>query len=196
MSSAAREVPLFPLNTVLFPGGRLPLRIFEQRYMTMVKTCLKDGSAFGVCLIRTGGEVGVPAEPVEVGCLATIGEWDMPQLGVLNVIAHGTQRFRIVSTRIQPDGLAVATIEHLPDAADEPVPAEFARVANLLRQAMAAANAPVEDGRFQSADWVSARLAELLPIPLGIRQSLLELDSGAERLKRVASLLAAGRPAR
>ena len=81
--SDGRDLPLFPLNTVLFPGGRLPLRIFEQRYMDMAKACLKDGSPFGVCLIREGAEVGAPAVPAEVGTLARITHWDMPQLGVL-----------------------------------------------------------------------------------------------------------------
>src|SRR3954470_11255789 len=88
-------LPLFPLNTVLFPGGRLPLRIFEQRYMDMAKACLKDSSPFCVCLIVDGKEVGEPATPADVGTLARIATWDMPQLGVLQVVAVGSQRFRI-----------------------------------------------------------------------------------------------------
>src|SRR5207342_2174718 len=86
---AVGDLPLFPLNTVLFPGGRLPLRIFEQRYMDMAKACLKDSSPFGVCLIREGTEVGDPAVPAEVGTLAKLTTWDMPQLGVLHVLALG-----------------------------------------------------------------------------------------------------------
>src|SRR4051812_18221945 len=89
------SLPLFPLNTVLFPGGRLPLRIFEQRYMDMAKVCLKDGSPFGVCLIVEGKEVGEPAIPADIGTLARITTWDMAQLGVLQIVALGVQRFRI-----------------------------------------------------------------------------------------------------
>src|SRR2546430_16350713 len=100
-----KDVPLFPLNTVLFPGGRLPLRIFEQRYMDMAKACLRDGSPFGVCLIREGREVGAPAIPADVGTLARIGAWDMPQLGMLHITAHREPRLRILERPVQPDGL-------------------------------------------------------------------------------------------
>src|SRR5205814_9914081 len=112
------ELALFPLGTVLFAGGRLPLRIFEQRYMAMAKVCLRDGAPFGVCAIREGQEVGTPAVPYDVGTLAKIGEWEMPQLGMLHVIAQGEERFRIVERRVQPDGLQVARIELLPATSD------------------------------------------------------------------------------
>src|SRR5258706_3015917 len=104
------DLPLFPLNTVLFPGGRLPLRVSEQRYMGMAKTCLKDGTPFGVCLIREGSEVGKPAVPAGVGTLARITDWDMPQLGLLQVVARGEGRFRILERRVERDGLARARV--------------------------------------------------------------------------------------
>src|SRR3954471_18486567 len=107
------DVPLFPLNTVLFPGGRLPLRIFEQRYMDMAKACLKDNSPFGVCLIVDGKEVGEPAIPADVGTLARIATWDMPQLGVLEVVAVGSQRFRIKEQRAGSNGLVRGDVELL-----------------------------------------------------------------------------------
>src|SRR5229473_6626536 len=110
-----QDLALFPLNVVLFPGGRLPLRIFEQRYMEMAKACLRDSAPFSVCLIREGAEVGRPATPVDIGCLARIAEWDMPQLGLLQVIARGEARFRILTRRVQADGLARASIEILPE---------------------------------------------------------------------------------
>ena len=113
---------------MLFPGGRLPLRIFEQRYMDMAKACLRDGAPFGVCLIREGAEVGAPATPSEVGTLARIGTWDMPQLGLLEVVARGEQRFRIRARRVQPDGLALASIEVLPDEPDSTIPPSGARL--------------------------------------------------------------------
>src|SRR5712664_2056169 len=87
-----QDLALFPLNVVLCPGGRLPLRIFEQRYMEMAKACLRDSAPFGVCLIREGAEVGRPATPAAIGCLARIAEWDMPQLGLLQVTSRGACR--------------------------------------------------------------------------------------------------------
>lgn len=103
---------------MLFPGGSLPLRIFETRYMDMAKACLRDGAPFGICLIREGREVGAPATPFEVGTLATIESWDMQQLGLLHIVARGGQRFRVVNHRAQPDGLLRATVELLPDETD------------------------------------------------------------------------------
>ena len=98
-------VPIFPLQTVLFPGAALPLKIFEVRYVDMVKACLKDGSAFGIALIREGQEVGTPAVPQSVGCLARIAECDVEELGVLKVRAEGLERFRIISTEVNKQGL-------------------------------------------------------------------------------------------
>src|SRR5262245_37563064 len=98
------NVPLFPLGTVLFPGGQLPLKIFEARYMDMAKVCIKDGSPFGVCLIASGREVGTPALPHSVGTLARIDSWDMPQLGLLHVQCRGSERFRILSKRVEGNG--------------------------------------------------------------------------------------------
>src|SRR5262249_16934965 len=128
------DVPLFPLNTVLFPGGRLPLRIFEQRYMEMAKACLRDGSPFGVCLIREGRAVGTPAVPAGIGPLAHTGDWDMPQLGVLQVTAVGEQRFRILERRVQPNGLTLGTIELIAPEADETVPQSCAGCVKLLER--------------------------------------------------------------
>jgi uncharacterized protein len=185
------ELPLFPLNTVLFPGGRLPLRIFEQRYMEMAKACLRDGSPFGVCLIREGAEVGAPATPVEVGCLARIGRWDMPQLGLLEITALGAQRFRIRERHVQPDGLALASFELLSEDQDSPIPDTCSGCVRLLERVIEQQAALFEPPhRLDSASWVSARLAELLPLPLTAKQELLELTDARTRLERLNSLLA------
>ena len=182
----SEEVPLFPLHTVLFPGGRLPLRIFEQRYMEMAKTCLKDNSPFGVCLIHQGKEVGEPAVPVGVGCLARIAEWDMPQLGVLQVTARGESRFRILGQRVQADGLVRASIELLPEGEDVPLPEAAARYAKLLERVIEQHPALLErPHRLDSSAWVSARLAELLPLPLEAKQALLETENGRARLEKL-----------
>jgi len=184
------DLPLFPLGTVLFPGGLLPLRLFEQRYLEMGKACLRDASPFGVCLIREGAEVGVPATPEPVGCLARIVQWDMQQLGLLQIVAQGSQRFRIRERRLQADGLARATVELLPEESDAPVPGRLAACRQLLERIA------VEHGerlfapplRFDSCAWVGARLAEVLPLPGALKQQLLELD-GLPRLEALGRLI-------
>jgi Lon protease-like protein len=184
------ELPLFPLNTVLFPGGRLPLRIFEQRYMDMAKACLRDQSPFGVCLIREGREVGAPAIPADVGTLARIGTWDMPQLGVLHVTALGEQRFRILERRVEPNGLARASIQMMDEEIDIAIPANCSGCVKLLEQVIQQQSALFEPPhRLDSAAWVSARLTELLPLPLPAKQELLELDNARTRIERLNELL-------
>lgn len=184
-------VPLFPLNTVLFPGGRLPLRVFEQRYMDMAKACLRDGSPFGVCLIREGREVGTPATPVEVGCLARIGHWDMPQLGLLEITALGSRRFRILERKVESSGLACASIELLEEDIDAEIPSSCADCVRLLERVVEQQAGLFEPPhRLDSASWVSSRLAELLPLPLSAKQELLELSDARTRLERLNALLA------
>jgi uncharacterized protein len=186
----SEEVALFPLHSVLFPGGRLPLRIFEQRYMEMAKACLRDNAPFGVCLIHQGKEVGEPAVPVGVGCLARIAEWDMPQLGVLQVTARGESRFRILHQRVQADGLVRASIELLPEGDDAPLPDAAARYAKLLERVIEQHPALLErPHRLDSSAWVSARLAELLPLPLEAKQALLEMENGRARLEKLDALV-------
>jgi Lon protease-like protein len=185
-----KDLPLFPLHTVLFPGGRLPLRIFEQRYMDMAKSCLRGDAPFGVCLIREGKEVGAPATPVEVGCLARIGAWDMPELGLLQVTALGAQRFRILERRVQRDGLAVASIETLPADLDGPIPESCIGCARLLERVIEQQAGLFEPPyRLDSASWVSSRLAEVLPLPLPAKQELLELGDARARIERLNALL-------
>ena len=178
---------------MLFPGGRLPLRIFEQRYMAMAKACLKDNAPFGVCLIQQGKEVGEPAVPVGVGCLARIADWDMAQLGVLQVSVRGESRFRILERRVQADGLARASIERLAEEGDGPVPEALARYVTLLERVMEQHPALLErPHRLDSSAWVSARLAELLPLPLEAKQALLEIADGRARLEKLDALVRSG----
>jgi Lon protease-like protein len=178
---------------VLFPGGRLPLRIFEQRYLGMAKACMKDQSPFGVCLIRDGTEVGAPATPAAVGTTATIAAWDMPQLGLLQITARGERRFRILERRVERDGLARASVELLPEDSDAPVPPLYATCVKLLERVIDQHPALLErPHRLDSCAWVSARLAEVLPLPLEHKQALLELADGRARLERLNALIGSG----
>ena len=187
-----QEIALFPLNAVLFPGGLLPLRVFEQRYMDMAKACLRDNVAFGVCLIREGNEVGAPATPEDVGCLARIIQWDMQQLGVLNITARGEQRFHIQRRRTNANGLQRAEVELLREDEDLAVPDEFLSCARVLRLVIEEHGARLVEApfRFDSSAWVSARLTEILPVPLAAKQKLMELTKSRERLEILQKFLA------
>jgi len=185
VGSEVREVPIFPLNAVLFPDGVLPLRIFELRYVEMTKDCLRDDEPFGVCLIRSGSEVGAPADPEDIGCLARIVHWDMQQLGVLQVRARGERRFRIIEKWVLDSGLTRARVIPIPPDKDCPVPEQFAACARLLQLVLREHGEQLIETphRFDSGSWVSARLTEILPVPLIAKQKLMELDDSLQRLE-------------
>ncbi len=185
MSSQTTDLAIFPLNAVLFPGGILPLRVFEQRYMDMAKTCLRDDEHFGVCLIRSGREVGDPAIPELVGCTARIFEWDMQQLGVLSIRIKGERRFRILTSTVNSASLTRAQVEMIESETDEPLPERYSACASLLRAVAAEHGATLfgEPARYDSTSWVSSRLTEILPVPLPAKQKLLELDDAMQRIE-------------
>lgn len=198
MTGTQPDIPLFPLGTVLFPGGLLPLRIFEQRYLEMAKGCLRAGTPFGVCLIRDGAEVGNPATHEPVGCLARIVHWDMQQFGLLQLVAQGGERFRVQATRIRADGLILADIEILADQADAPTPEKFGPCRRLLERIVAEHGERLFAAPFllDSSAWVAARLAEVLPLPAAARQKLLELDDSQQRLAIIQQFLLESAPDR
>lgn len=185
------DVSLFPLSTVLFPDGRLPLKIFEQRYMDMAKACLKNDAPFGVCLIASGRETGAPALPHETGTLVRIANWDMPQLGVLYVECRGEQRFRILSRRVEASGLQRADIELRESEVVTAISPQHEFLADLLARIIDNLEdaAPMQPHRFDDAVWVSYRLSELLPMSLPQKQELLELDDHCARLDIVRRYL-------
>jgi uncharacterized protein len=184
------EIPLFPLNTVLFPGGYLPLRVFEQRYMDMVTHALRDGTKFGICLIASGQEVGQPAIPQDIGTIARIGDWDMQQLGVLSIKVHGEQRFRILARRTESSGLQVATVETIPDEPPLRLPAKLSRLMPLMRVILADAGEAVPTPHhLDDAVWLGNRYAELLPISLMAKQKLMEIEDSLMRVETIYQYL-------
>jgi len=179
------EIPLFPLGTVLFPGGPLPLRIFETRYIDLVRRCLRDGSGFGVVMIREGVEAGGPALTFDVGTYARIVDFSQQPDGLLGIRAAGERRFRILARRRERDGLNVADVEWLPEESSSPLPEEFAELGPALDAILAQVGEPFAslERRLDDAAWVAGRLAEILPIPPGHKQHCLELDDPVERLR-------------
>jgi Lon protease-like protein len=177
-------IPIFPLGTVLFPGAILPLRIFEVRYMDMAKACLRDGTPFGVCLIREGSEVGVPAVPEPVGCSARIADCDAAELGILKVKAEGLDRFRIVSHEVSRQGLIIGEVEPLAAEARVTEVDGLAESAEFLRKVIVAIGSERfnEPHDFDDATWVGFRLAEILPLRIDVKQKLLELTDATLRL--------------
>lgn len=183
-----RDIFIFPLNTVLFPDGVLPLKVFEQRYLEMTKACLRDNTPFGVCLIREGLEVGGPAVPESVGCLATIEQWDMPQLGLFQLMTRGGERFRIQETRIASNGLISASVRMFRAEAAAEMDLTCREVLNLIIEKAGATHFPAPL-RLDDPAWVSYRLAEILPIETAVRQQLLEMEATAERFPRLREIL-------
>jgi hypothetical protein len=202
MSNENPWLPLFPLNTVLFPGGVLPLKVFEARYIDMVRECMKRQAPFGVVNIKSGQEVGMAAQPESVGCLAHIRQWDMQELGVLLLRAEGGERFRIIETRVLSDQRLEARVE--PIAPDLPyaVSAMHVSCATALKAVIDDINqkSRAQQGesfispfaqplRLDDTAWVANRWCEILPIPLKARQKLLELEDAQSRLSIVYQYL-------
>lgn len=179
------EIPLFPLSGVLFPGGVLSLKVFEQRYLDMAAACMKNASPFGVCLIANGKEVGQAAVPHPIGTLAHIDRGDMPQLGMLMLDVHGGRRFRIVSTTTQPDQLLRAQVELLDEPPRQTVPTAQQALLPLLGKIVSDLGpekmpAPHD---FDDAAWVGYRLTEVVPVQALAKQKLLELEDPVSRLE-------------
>lgn len=189
MPDAIPSLPLFPLHTVLVPGAGLDLRIFERRYLDMIRDCGRSGSGFGVCLILEGNEAGGPAMPAAFGTEALVEDFDTTPDGLLSLRVRGRRRFHVLRTRVRDTGLVMADIEWREDAAASPrLRPEHALLAELLRRILlqiASEHAEPAPMLFENAAWVGWRLAELLPLPMPQRQELLQLDDPHARLQRL-----------
>ncbi len=185
------EIPLFPLNTVLFPGGPLPLRIFETRYTDMVRRCMREGSGFGVVLIRAGAEAGDVASTTDVGTLARIVDFYPLPDRLLGITCLGDRRFRVLRRWREPGGLNMAEVEWLPAAESVGVPEQYQHLAALLRKVLPELGELYEsvERRFDDADWVGCRLVEILPISLGDKQACLEIEDPLLRLAQLSPLI-------
>ncbi|MDB5795183.1 MAG: peptidase [Noviherbaspirillum sp.] len=196
------SIPLFPLSTVLFPGGLLPLQIFEVRYLDLINKCIADGTGFGVVSLTQGSEVRKPDVHetfAAVGTTAKVIEWQAPLPGLLRITCAGESRFRIAASEQLKHGLWMATVEPIADDLPVEVPAELRNTASALEKLIASLQAdgvadaemPVRPPyRFDDCGWVANRWCELLPAPATQKQRLLELDNPLVRLELVQDLLA------
>ena len=186
-------VPVFALNTVLYPEGPLPLRIFEPRYVDMVSDRLRRDAPFIVALIRSGREVGGGATTHSIGTLARIVDWNRQDDGLLGIVALGGRRVEVLDTETRPDGLCVAAARILEDEPASAVPPEHRRLAALLRGLLEEFEARYRfvTPRFDDASFVGYRLSELLPMPLARKQQFLEIEDPLWRLRELAEVVAA-----
>ena len=189
--SEKTRIPLFPLNAVLFPGGALPLRIFEPRYLDMISESMKSESGIGVVLIEEGKEAGKAAKSHDVGTMSFISYWHKRNDGMLGITLTGEQRFRILETEVKPNQLIMAEVELLPAFNVSEEEYETEKFVKLLKQIIAQLEPPYTTmlKYYDDMDWVSARLIELLPLQLVDKQKMLQMSDVNERINYLHPLL-------
>ncbi|WP_407470237.1 LON peptidase substrate-binding domain-containing protein [Xanthomonas campestris] len=188
MPAEITSLPLFPLHSVLLPGAAIGLRVFERRYLDLVRECGRTGSSFGVCLILDGSDVGAPAVPAAYGTEVRIEDFDVGADGVLVLRLRGTRRFRVQRSRVRDNGLVVGEVSWCePDSDDELRPEHglLATVLERMLEQMGGEFASAGPGLLDQAAWVGWRLAELLPLSEGQRLSLLQEDDPHRRLEQL-----------
>lgn len=181
------EIPIFPLDTVLYPDGRLPLRIFEVRYVDMTKACIGNDAVFGVCQIVDGREAGMPAVPALHGCTARILKWDVPSPGLFSLVTQGEQVFRVHRHWVAAAGLIRAEVELQAVAAALPLPAAYAGLGRFVAEIVQKLGAEnfADPPQLEDSAWVCHRLAEILPLP---RRQKLQLLETADPLQKLAQI--------
>ena len=196
------SLPLFPLGSVLFPGGLLALRVFEVRYLDMVRKCHQAGAPFGVVALTQGRKVrqaGAPEEQFnDVGTLAVIEQIDTPQPGLITLLCRGSQRFRITQRSHLPHGLWIADVGHIDPDLTVPIPEDLRKASTALAQVLHTLKQRDPDtptaivpttAQLDDCGWVANRWCELLPVPLELKQRLMELDNPLVRLELVGDVL-------
>ena len=184
------KIPLFPLNVVLFPEGELKLRIFEPRYIDMVRDCFRNDTGFGICLIQEDRAAEKSCDFFPMGTYAKIIDWSQMEDGLLGIVVRGEKRYRVNSYKRSEDNLCIGDVEWLIDDSNL-MPATYQNFSDLLREIATRYKLPMENmlGRFDEANWVSERLAELLPFDLSIKQEILEMNSALHRFDYMQDLL-------
>lgn len=192
MAVDTREIPLFPLHTVLYPQGPLQVRIFEPRYLDMVSECMRSESPFGVCLIESGNEAGPTATPHTTGTFAHINDWRRNDDGLLGIGAVGGLRFTVLDTRVETGGLLRGTVAELADEPSAALPEDLCYMRDILAEVFdRTASLYTGPRHYDDASWVGYRLAEILSLPLTRKQYFLELEDPLLRLAQLDEILRA-----
>lgn len=188
MPAEITSLPLFPLHSVLLPGATIGLRVFERRYLDLVRDCGRTGSSFGVCLILDGSDVGAPAVPAAYGTEVRIDDFDVGADGVLVLRLRGTRRFRVQRSRVRDNGLVVGEVSWCEPDSDDELRPEHGLLATVLERMLEQVGgefASAGPGLLDQAAWVGWRLAELLPLSESQRLSLLQEDDPHRRLEQL-----------
>ena len=191
--SNTESCSFFPLNTVLFPGSILPLQIFEQRYLDLVKSCMKNEHGFVVVLINNGKEVGDAPEIYRIGTYANIIDWESLDSGLLGITIQGERRVQLHSTTARDDGLLVGQIDELGDCDNNKLQLSYEQD-DLIKTLQELSKHPFVAERYSDIDYSSAstvcnRLSELLPIPNMLKQELLETLNVNHQIEKLQTIL-------
>ena len=187
-----KDIPIFPLSAVLFPCGYMPLRIFEQRYIDMVRECSASGSFFGVCLVNNSEGENRPATHMRIGTMAEICDFSTLDDGLLGIVAEGRERFIIQRTRMRDNGLLMAEVDTLAESGPVEIPVEYSVLSIIVQRFMeqVGGNYPsFQPTDLQDASWVGYRLSELLPLENTEKQTLLQITDPLERLQLLLDVL-------
>lgn len=184
------QLPLFPLSTALLPDGLMPLRLFERRYIDMVKDCFRHGTGFGICLIKGGRESGMPSEPYPMGTSVSIVDFDQGSDGLLHITAKGEKEFTVLSYTSNDTGLIIGEVELLPAKPYTPMGPNYELLANKLELILSylETDTRFEEQHLDDADWVCHRLLEVLPLAPDAKFELLQMETNAQRLDALSGL--------
>lgn len=184
------QMPLFPLSTALLPDGLMPLRLFERRYIDMVKDCFRHGTGFGICLIKEGREAGLPSEPYPMGTSVSIIDFDQGSDGLLHITAKGEKEFNVLTYTSNDTGLIIGEVEMLPAKPYTPMQSDYELLASKLELILSylETDTRFEEQHLDDADWVCHRLLEVLPLAPDAKFELLQMDTNAQRLDALSGL--------
>jgi len=184
------QLPLFPLSSVVMPGGLMPLRLFERRYIDMVKECFRNGSGFGICLSRHGSASGQPSEPYPIGTSVSIIDFDQGADGLLQITARGEEEFSVLNYATSDTGLIVGEVQMLPTKEVTPMEPDFELLSDKLELILSylESDTRFDEKHLDDADWVCHRLLEVLPLAPDAKFELLQMTTNSERLHSLSGL--------
>lgn len=184
------ELPLFPLSTIVLPGGQLPLRLFEPRYIDMVKNCFKTDSGFGVCLIKDGQDASKPAQPYPQGTMVKIIDFDQGRDGLLHITAEGQQEFNLLTYAANSDDLLIGEVQLLETAGLTQMNSAYTDLSRKLAIILQYVEPGIvyQDKQLDNPDWICNRLLELLPLSAASKFEMLQLPDTKTRLDALVGL--------